>query len=297
MKLATSTGDFFGYTSNQIEIIEYIAAAGFKNIDYAFGIDYRRNNGIFSDDLEGYTYALKAKAKELGVKFVQAHTPMGAPLEMDGAFIEANLRCIDFCNELGIKNIVVHAGYREGLSKEENFEENKKFFQKLLARAENYGVNILVENFNKMGDKIYWVDNAPDLLQMVEYVNHPLFNAVWDTGHGNQQSLPPHESLKILGKYVKALHVQDNMGDLDSHLAPFFGNQNLDSLMHGLIDIGYNGYFTFEADNIMLPGVHRKPFADDNRLLEPPLSLRIEAEKFLYQIGKAILSAYDCFEE
>ena len=70
MKLATSTGDFFGYTSNQIEIIEYIAAAGFKNIDYAFGIDYRRNNGIFSDDLEGYTYALKAKAKELGVKFV-----------------------------------------------------------------------------------------------------------------------------------------------------------------------------------------------------------------------------------
>lgn len=297
MKLATTTCDFFGYTSNQIEIIEYISNAGFKNIDYAFGIDYRRNSGIFSGDLKGYTYNLKSKADELGVKFVQAHAPMGAPLDNDANFIEANLRCIDFCNELGIENIVVHSGYREGLTKEQTFNENKRFFEKLLPRAEKYGINILVENFNKMGDKIYWIDNAPDLLKMVECVNHPLFNAVWDTGHGNQQPLLPHESLKILGKYVKALHVQDNMGDLDSHLAPFFGNQNLDSLMHGLIDIGYNGYFTFEADNMLLPAVRRKVFNDDNRLLEPPLSLRIEAEKFLYQIGKAILSAYDCFEE
>lgn len=298
MKLATSTGDFFNYTSNQVEIIEHIAKAGFKNIDYAFGIDYRRNVGIFSGVLETYTYNLKKKAEKLGVKFVQAHAPMGAPLENDGgAFVDANLKCIDFCDVLGIKNLVVHAGYREGLTREENFKENKEFFLKLLRHAEKYDINILVENFNKMGDKIYWIDNAPELLEFIEFVDHPLFHAVWDTGHGNMQPLDPHENLKILGSHVKALHVQDNMGDLDSHFAPYFGNLNLDSLMHGLIDIGYDGYFTFEADNLILPAARRKPYDKDKRLFEPPLSLRIEAEKFLYQIGKTILTAYDCFEE
>jgi len=33
------------------------------------------------------------------------------------------------------------------------------------------------------------------------------------------------------------------------------------------------------------------------RLWKAPLSLRIQAEKLLYETGKTILSAYDCFEE
>jgi hypothetical protein len=35
----------------------------------------------------------------------------------------------------------------------------------------------------------------------------------------------------------------------------------------------------------------------DRRLAVPPLDLRRRAAAFLYEIGKSILSAYDCFEE
>ena len=35
----------------------------------------------------------------------------------------------------------------------------------------------------------------------------------------------------------------------------------------------------------------------DKRLLEAPLSLRIKAEEFMYEIGKTTLEAYGCFEE
>ena len=131
---------------------------------------------------------------------------------------------------------------------------------------------------------------------MIETVNHPNFHAVWDCGHGNMQEMPQHESLKILGHHVYALHVQDNWGNDDHHLAPFSGSLNLDSLMHGLLDIGYKGYFTFESGNIFYPAGKRRPYEEDTRLAKPPLRLRRTAEKYLYEIGKCILEEYGCYE-
>ena len=85
--------------------------------------------------------------------------------------------------------------------------------------------------------------------------------------------------------------------DSTSTNAPFFGTLNLDSLMHGLIDIGYRGYFTFEATNFFLPGKKRRPFDSDQKLLNAPLPLKLQAERLLYEIGKYTLTAYNCFEE
>jgi sugar phosphate isomerase/epimerase len=299
MKLATTTGDFGQYASSQEECMEYIAQSGFKYIDYNFGMDYDRRIGVFSEDWKGYLENVKRKADELGVTFVQAHSPMGKPLAPGNeAFTEDTKRCIESCAELGIPNIVVHSGYIHKLTKEEAFERNKVFFMELLRFAEKYNVNVLVENFNKMCvEGLYWIDNAPDLRALIDYVDHPLFHACWDAGHGNMQEMPQDEALRILGEHVYALHIQDNLGTADSHIAPFCGSLNLDAVMHGLKDIDYKGYFTFESGNILLPASYRRPFEKDQRLAKAPLGLRIKAENLLYEMGKYILDAYDCFEE
>jgi len=298
MKLATTTGDFASYTSNQMECMEYISQSGFKYIDYNFGIDYAQRSGIYGNDFNNYIDSIKKQAEKLGVKLVQAHSPMGKPIADDNSdFLKDTAKSIEACGLLGIKNIVIHSGYAPNLTIEETFKRNKNlFFMPLLETAEKYGVNILIENFNKKSD-IYWIDNAPDLLKMVEYINHPLCHAIWDAGHGNMQEMSQDESLRILGKEVYALHIQDNMGNHDSHTAPFFGTMNLDSLMHGLIDIGYNGYFTFEASNVLIPASKRRPYPNDERLKIAPIEIKLKMEGLLYEIGKSILSAYDCFEE
>lgn len=298
MKLATTTGDFSAYSSDGLEIIEYIARSGFRYIDYNFEIDYNRKTGVFGTNPQKYIEDLKDKADRLGVAFVQAHSPMGAPLDEDAEFVKMTADCIRACGELSISNIVVHSGYMPDISKEECFERNKAFYEKLLPVAEECNVNILTENFNKMCiDNIYWVDNATDLCTLVDYVNHPRFKAVWDVGHGNLQQMPQHEELAILGERVCALHVQDNMGYDDSHMAPFFGITNPDSLMKGLVDIGYNGYFTFESPNIMLPVSKRRIFDGKSRIGNPSIEVKLRAEQLLYEIGKQILCAYNCFEE
>jgi len=301
MILATTTGDFGAYTTNQEDSVKYIHQAGFKYLDYNFGLDYARQSGVFAPNWREYLENLKKTTEELGVKFVQSHAPMGTPIVRDEkyeGFIEANLRCIESCAILGIDSVVVHSGYEYGLTKEECFARNKAFYMRLLPQAEKLRIHVLTENFNKMyKEGVFWIDNARDVLALIEYVDHPYFHTCWDAGHGNLQDMPQDEALRILGKHVYALHVQDNMGDKDSHLPPLFGTLNLDSLMHGLMDIGYQRAFTFESSSFFSPGKNRRPFEKDQRMLNAPLQLKLKAENLLYEIGKCTLEAYDCFEE
>lgn len=301
MKLATTTADFNLYTSSKFEAIEYIHRAGFKYIDYSFDSDFNNKNGVFGENWEEYIEKLLTKADALGIKFVQSHAPMGRPIvkgEEYEPFIEANIRCIEACGKLGIDNIVIHSGYETGITKEECFARNKEFYEALLPAAERCGVYILTENFNCMWDpKTFWVDNATDLKTLVDLIDSPWLKCCWDIGHANLQKMPQNEEIKLLGDRIYALHVQDNRGDDDHHIAPFFGTTNFDDVMKGLIDIGFKGYFTFESCSILTSPSSRRAFEEEKRLIKAPIELRIKAEAFLYEIGKTILSAYGMFEE
>ena len=301
MKLATTTGDFYSYTGSQEESLAHIRAAGFRYADYSFNCDYNPRSGVFSDDYIRYFDHILCATEKIGIKLVQAHAQLGyrRPLEdPDGSFLADTLRCVDACGAWNIPNLVVHSGYTPGISADETIKRNKAFFTPLLERAEKYGINILVENFNKMTKAdTYWIDNAPDLLKLIELVDHPLFHAVWDVGHANLNPMPQDEALRMLGKHVKALHIQDNMGSSDNHYPPFMGTLNMDSVMCGLQDIDYDGYFTFEVRNKFAPSDKRRTFSRSTLLANPPLALRDAYEKYLYELGKCILEAYDCFEE
>ena len=298
MKLATTTGDFFSYTHSQAESLAHIRKAGFRYADYNFGCDYSDQNGIYSDNFESYLEEIQKTTEKSDIKLIQAHAPMGKPLADGGKLLADTLRCVEACGAWKIPNLVVHSGYIRGLSPEKTFEENKKFFMPLLENAEKYGIHILVENFNKMCiDGLYWIDNAPDLLRMIETVNHPLFHAVWDTGHANMQEMPQDEALRTLGSHVRALHVQDNMGEEDNHLVPFLGTMNLDAVMTGLLDIGYQGFFTFEVGGFFTSAEKRRKYNRNQKLTSAPIELRDAFERYLYELGKCILEKYDCFEE
>ncbi len=296
MKLATTTGDFFSYTDSQAVSLAHIRKAGFRYADYNFGCDYNLKNGVYEKDFKRHFEEIGELTENLDIKLIQAHAPMGKPLTDGGRLLADTLRCVEACGAWNIENLVVHSGYSHGLSPEKTRERNKEFFMPLLECAEKYHVNILIENFNKMCvEGLYWVDNATDLLRMIEYINHPLLHAVWDTGHANMQDTPQDEELRLLGKHVRALHVQDNHGNSDSHLVPFLGTMNLDAVMTGLTDIGYDGYFTFEVGGFFCPSEKRRAYTRNTRLANAPIELRDAFERYLYELGKCILEKYDCF--
>ena len=129
MKLATTTGDLWGYTGSQEASMQYIKEAGFRYMDYNFGCDYGNRSGVYADDYPAHIERIRLAAERLGVKLVQAHSPMGKPLAEDNAaFIADTARCVEACGAWGIPNLVVHSGYTPGLTVEQTYEQNKRFY-------------------------------------------------------------------------------------------------------------------------------------------------------------------------
>jgi hypothetical protein len=82
---------------------------------------------------------------------------------------------------------------------------------------------------------------------------------------------------------------------------PYFGTLNMDDVMNGLIDSGYQGYFTFEVVAALRKSGSRHgkrhTFERDTRLLEPTMEMQMDLERLMYTIGKHCLTSYGMFEE
>lgn len=318
MKLATTTADFDRYCTSFCDAISCVAEAGFRYIDLDLNIN-KMEEGLTGDDWKKGVQTIKDHADRLGVQFVQSHVL--AQQSLHGPNVNAEkvrkdiIRCIEVCGALGIPSMVMHAQRSDEFSfvKEKWMEANRKDLLSFAPYFEEAGVEILMENGPLLHAMAFQPDGKPYdppkyycsstsgaiLKEFVEYMDHPMVHACWDTGHANMNG-PQYDDIVTLGSQLRALHVHDNRGALDEHGLPFLGTLNLDELMHALLDSGYQGYFTFEACNPLgSPRIHRNrhPFPQDNRLSKPSRALAIAAEKFMYQMGKEILSAYDLFEE
>ena len=300
MKLATTTGDFGGYCSTYEEQIKNICESGFRHIDLNM-YTIRESNPLFNGaDWQKYANELLEYTKNLGADFVQAHSPNGNCLTKGESFdilLKNTIRSIEVCAILDIPNIVVHLGLLEDITRKDFFEENRSFFRKLFPVMEKYNVNVLCENTTavNIGD-MQGLKTGSDMREFVEYVNHPLFHACWDTGHANCEG-SQYDDIITIGKELYAVHINDNIQNYDAHLIPYFGTLNLDEIMTALTDIGFNGYFTFEAGNSFRLPKYRRPFEKDSRLFKPTLEMQKHLEKLMYHIGVHTLTTYNCFEE
>ena len=140
-------------------------------------------------------------------------------------------------------------------------------------------------------------------------MDHPLLGACWDTAHGNidpaAREIGQYNNIVALGDKLKGMHISDNFGDCHHHSWPFAGVIHFDEVLQGLLDVGYDGAFTFEASYTLLhqnnPPYGRSAWEHNGqtvtRLQSPPIELKDKAIELLYEIGKYMLQSYDCFEE
>ena len=313
MKLSTYTGgrpsDFPGEEARY----QAIADAGFRYISYDFeniSLSAPASMDYMQSDWKTAALARLGKMKQAGLTPIMAHAPCAFPLpeESRAPFLAATIRTIESCGVMGIPQIVVHPDAWKGMSHDEFLSVNREFYRALIPAAEKHNVTILIENIGQVRDP-HFLHNGRELRQMIEAVEHLLFAACWDTGHANHNENDQSESIRTLGSLLKGLHINDNIGDLmppekiwrvDMHTFPLFGTVNFDGVIHALKEIGYTGYFNFEADR-PLPSVRRTPFRVNGERVERIESVLPEIRRhslaLLHTIGRLMLEAYDCYEE
>ncbi len=301
MKIATTIGEVKGYAQTPAETVKMYEGTGFLHLDYNFGEVLSPGNPFMEDGWREMMLEAKDAAQKLGFDFVQAHAPLckicGGDTERE---LEATRRAIEGCGMLGIKNMVMHSGFLPGFAYPDDMQAycraNAPFFRALIPEMERHHVHILFENTTEKhcrGGKFFPILGR-DLNAMIAFMDHPLFGAAWDVGHANMDDIDHAAQIKELGKNLRAIHVHDNFGEKDIHLVPLMGSADYDNLMQGLLENGFDGYFTLEIKNHFY-FERRKGLTGP--LAHPPMELKRAALQLQYAAAKAILSAYNVYEE
>ena len=84
----------------------------------------------------------------------------------------------------------------------------------------------------------------------------------WDTGHGNISMQPQAKALRKIGRRLRLVHINDNFGEDDVHLAPFLGKINWQEVMKALGEIRYEGSLNLEVSCKNMPETMRKAYAN-----------------------------------
>lgn len=304
MKIATTTEEFNRFHKTYIDKVKELYSLGFKYIDISFYDQYKNGSEIMSENWRDTVAKLKEFSQATGVKYVQSHLPGHNPLnESENTDYEhmSNIRTIEICGELGIKNAVFHCGFKKDIGKKEFFELNKEYIQLLTPYLEKHNVNLCIENSCKSNlGKYYYFFDGKEMREFIEYINHPNITACWDTGHANIEG-HQYEDIIALGEKLTALHINDNRGEKDEHILPYTGTMNIDEVMTALTEINFKGYFTFESGNAIIftnSWPYKRPIFEKNQKSNTPdiICKRIFVQAQL-EIGKKILTDYNCYED
>jgi sugar phosphate isomerase/epimerase len=256
------------YTCDQS--IAACAKAGYKVLDMNFASYSRGNLPMTQPDWKDWVKKQKDVSDAYGIEFSQAHAHFYSWAEVIGnAEEEAGneeliYRSITGAGIMGAKWLVIHPGsVNDGTwySHKKSLARNVEFYKKYAELASKCNVKIAIENMIESKNARRYASSTEELLELLDVLNDSAFGICWDFGHAHLAGVNQCEALRAIGKNLKALHVADNHGEKDDHVAPYFGNIVWEPIMKVLKEIEYEGDFTYEIHNFTngLPdGMHEQ---------------------------------------
>lgn len=213
------------------------------------------------EEIFEYFRPYKEAAEKYGVSFCQAHAPFpswikDAPVTNDYMIMVLE-KCLMVCNYIGCPYLIVHPffpGYNDTLLPEVEWEINIQQYSKLIPAIKKYGVTVCLENmFTANRRKIYAAicQNPDDVNRYIDTLNEmageKCFAFCLDTGHALLVGSDIYTVIKKIGHRIETLHIHDNDGWDDQHMAPYMGRLDWDRFMKGLKEIGYKHALSFET--------------------------------------------------
>lgn len=223
-------------------------------MDFNFFDQERPGRPMNDDNWETWLHDIRKYSDWLGLEFSQTHPNFFDIFDTSapdyGWNQEKVRRGVIGSGILGAKWAVFHIGTvhkKDGSPNDEaSLKANIEYLRPLLTLARENGVGLALENLGADS----FARTAENLIRLVDALDDDAVGICWDFGHANIMKLNQTESLRKIGKRLKATHIADNHGEMDEHLPPFFGNIDWKKMVHCLREIGYEGDFTYEIQNI-----------------------------------------------
>lgn len=204
-----------------------------------------------------------ALIRKNGLSIAQAHAPFPAYFPGHPEVLEYMIgiycRAIELCDYAGCPNLVIHgislADSDRGNTPADIERLNWHLYESLIPTLLRCNVTVCLENL------FTWDTNAvegvcSDIHEAIAFVDglnekagREVFGFCVDTGHLHLLRKNFRTFIPALGKRIKALHIHDNNGSSDQHMAPFTGTIPWAALCDALKEAGYEGDLGFETFN------------------------------------------------
>lgn len=293
MKLSATTGHLVPKHFTDEEAIQMMAHVGFDALDYGF-MNHDSHTGRYAqDDYQDYARQIRRIADGCGIAIGQTHANFPSYFENpeeDAYLLELFKREIIATSLLGCQYMILHPAiprkciydrYRDEVK-----EINMARYKALQTCAEEYNVVICIENMFSADPQTGKIcptvcSEAAEIVDYIETLNSDRFAACLDVGHSHVLGRSIADEIRVLGKHLKTLHIQDNNGLNDGHVSPFLHPQlatiNWEPVCAALKEVGYSGTFSFETDSFMAAY---------------PTELAADALTLLEKVGRYILRRY-----
>ncbi|MEE8571415.1 MAG: sugar phosphate isomerase/epimerase family protein [Candidatus Bathyarchaeia archaeon] len=194
--------------------------------------------------------------KALDMTAVSLHAPFSglnissANEDVRMVSVASAMRSVEFCREMACPQLVIHLSASPGVKNKTVLDETRKFTVETLDEITDYasknGVEILLENMIIHPNHLRIGSKVQELLDLVSRFQGRRVEICIDTGHSLLNKQNPSEDIRQAGKHLKSLHINDNDGIKDSHLAPGRGLIDWPAVYSALKDVEYTGVFLFE---------------------------------------------------
>lgn len=220
---------------------------------------------------------MKKYADQYGVGIAHAHAPF--PIwrkdeEEHNVFMMTALeKVMRTCAAVGCPAVVIHPVTRS--TKEKEWETNMSLYRQLMPIAKETGVKICLENLFTVGTGRVLAGVCADAEEAVRYIDAlnaeaggDYFGFCFDVGHANLLHKNPCHYIEALGHRLTCLHIHDNDGQNDLHMAPYTQTRyyktctcalDWELFIEGLRAINYRGsmcFETFRVTNLTPPPLH-----------------------------------------
>lgn len=148
----------------------------------------------------------------------------------------------EVARELGARHIVFHSGFIPITFYIEGWLGNSITFWKEFMKNKDESVQIYIEN---VYEEEFW-----PIRQVIDEVNHPAFSACLDIGHVNAYSSKRLEEwIDGLGDKIRHVHLHNNHGDRDAHLALDKGSIQMKESLMAIKSVAPQATWTVEISN------------------------------------------------
>jgi len=256
MKIGISM-DAYRKAVDPVTAVRKLADIGFQALDFNFS-DYREGSVLSQDNWKDIIMDIKNAANSANIEFSQLHSPFYMIIDNnEHAEFEEMMtpRSFEACQILDCKWAVIHSKrYEIGMSND-NYEQTKSYnisrVKRLCKQAKEFGISIALENIFRFSEELKnsGINQTTDIIETIDNAGCDNLGVCFDTGHAFYEGIEPADAAKQYGDRLRVLHIHDNSGKYDQHVAPFVGNINWNEFMKSLNEIKFQGVFSLEIHN------------------------------------------------